>query len=267
MASPGRQKTYKCPADKFVGPHTRGREDGSAAFRNAFSGYPSTNDPSSFGRYKVFQKTTDIKTKSASGIFVLLDEHPDSINDGWYIVVGRDWGGAYAWTDLPSTLHNGACGFAFLDGHSEIKKWLGKMRSPTWTSVTYTDRHAGVLKADTEVDKRDIDWAKSRMAEEMVEFQVDWVLHFGKNLQSFSDRRASSLHANCKTAEHGATPNEFGKRRRIGSHWRHESERSETARQRLRRLRVFHEVSRGGRGEGLRGSHQIGDHARPVTRR
>jgi prepilin-type processing-associated H-X9-DG protein len=161
---------YKCPADKFVSPVQRKKgwtERVRSISMNAFSGYPSAaDDPSSFGRYKVFQKTTDIKTKGASGIFVLLDEHPDSINDGWYIVVGRDWGGAYAWTDLPSTLHNGACGFAFLDGHSEIKKWLGKMRSPTWTSVTYTDRHAGVLKADTEVDKRDIDWAKSRMADE-----------------------------------------------------------------------------------------------------
>jgi prepilin-type N-terminal cleavage/methylation domain-containing protein/prepilin-type processing-associated H-X9-DG protein len=161
---------YKCPADKFVSPAQRKKgwtERVRSISMNAFSGFPSaTDDPSSFGRYRAFQKTTDIKTKGASGIFVLLDEHPDSINDGWYIVVGRDWGGAYAWTDLPSTLHNGACGFAFLDGHSEIKRWLGKMRSPTWTSVTYTDRHAGVLKADTEVDKRDIDWAKSRMAEE-----------------------------------------------------------------------------------------------------
>ena len=161
---------YKCPADKFVSPVQRKKgwtERVRSISMNAFSGYPSAaDDPSSFGRYKVFQKTTDIKTKSASGIFVLLDEHPDSINDGWYIVVGRDWGGPYAWTDLPSTLHNGACGFAFLDGHSEIKRWLGKMRSSTWTSVTYTDRHAGVLKADTEVDKRDIDWAKSRMADE-----------------------------------------------------------------------------------------------------
>jgi prepilin-type N-terminal cleavage/methylation domain-containing protein/prepilin-type processing-associated H-X9-DG protein len=161
---------YKCAADKFVSPAQRKKgwtERVRSISMNAFSGYPSTtDDPSSFGLYRGFQKTTDIKTKGASGIFVLLDEHPDSINDGWYIVVGRDWGGAYAWTDLPSTLHNGACGFAFLDGHSEIKRWLGKMRSATWTSVTYQDRHAGVLKADTEVDKRDIDWAKSRMAEE-----------------------------------------------------------------------------------------------------
>ncbi|MSU36645.1 MAG: type II secretion system protein [Pedosphaera sp.] len=161
---------YKCPADRFVSSDQRKKgwsERVRSISMNAFSGYPVANeDPSSFNRWQPFQKMSDIKAKGASGIFVLLDEHPDSINDGWYIVVGRDWGGAYAWTDIPSTLHNGAGGFAFLDGHSEIKRWAGKMRSPLWTSVTFKDRHAGMLKADTDLDKRDIDWAKDRMADE-----------------------------------------------------------------------------------------------------
>ncbi len=26
-------------------------------------------------------------------------------------------------SDLPASFHNGACGFSFADGHSEIKKW------------------------------------------------------------------------------------------------------------------------------------------------
>ena len=28
--------------------------------------------------------------------------------------------------DFPASFHNGACGFAFGDGHAEIKKWLDK---------------------------------------------------------------------------------------------------------------------------------------------
>src|SRR5207302_8474038 len=27
------------------------------------------------------------------------------------------------WQDIPASYHNGACGFSFADGHSEIKKW------------------------------------------------------------------------------------------------------------------------------------------------
>lgn len=166
----GRAKNlYRCPSDKYVSPAQRGRgwsERVRSIAMNAFSGYPNASeDPSSFGQYLPFQKTTDPKRKGPSEIFVFVDEHPDSINDGWFIVVGRDWGGAYAWCDFPSTLHNGACGFAFLDGHSQIKKWLGKMKAPEWTRVTYKDRHAGMLKCDSQLDKLDIDWAKERMAD------------------------------------------------------------------------------------------------------
>jgi prepilin-type N-terminal cleavage/methylation domain-containing protein/prepilin-type processing-associated H-X9-DG protein len=161
---------YKCPADKYVSPLQRRKgwtERVRSVSMNAYSGYPEAReDPSNFNRWRPFQRVSDASVKGPARLFVFVDEHPDSINDGWFIVVGRDWGGAYGWCDLPSTLHNGACGFAFLDGHSEIRKWKGRMSSATWTSVTYKDRHAGQLKCDTEVDKRDIDWAKDRMAEE-----------------------------------------------------------------------------------------------------
>src|SRR5262249_41497698 len=153
---------YKCPADKFVSAPQRAKkwtERVRSISMNAFSGWPNANeDPSSFNKYRPFQKPTD--PKSPAEIFVLVDEHPDSINDGWFIPVGLNWGGPYAWCDFPSTLHNGACGFAFLDGHSQIKKWIGKMSGAEWTSVTFRDRHAGMLKATTDADKRDIDWAK-----------------------------------------------------------------------------------------------------------
>ena len=52
---------------------------------------------------------------------MMVDEHPDSINDGWMITNVTDPNG---WTDLPGSLHDGSCGFNFVDGHSEIKRWL-----------------------------------------------------------------------------------------------------------------------------------------------
>jgi len=36
--------------------------------------------------------------------------------------------------DTPSSAHNNACGFSFVDGHSEIKKWLDPRTAP---KVTY----------------------------------------------------------------------------------------------------------------------------------
>ena len=52
-------------------------------------------------------------------IFVFLDEHPDSINDGYYI--NRAYN--YEWVDLPASYHNGGASFAFADGHSEMHRW------------------------------------------------------------------------------------------------------------------------------------------------
>jgi prepilin-type processing-associated H-X9-DG protein len=55
-----------------------------------------------------------------SSTWLTLDEHPDSINDSFFIASYN----ASAWGDLPASYHNGACGFSFADGHAEIHKWL-----------------------------------------------------------------------------------------------------------------------------------------------
>jgi prepilin-type processing-associated H-X9-DG protein len=73
--------------------------------------------------YNRFGKTTSIIGPSPSQAWVMVDEHPDGINDGWLAVRMYTDGRAY-WRDLPASYHNGACGFSFADGHSEIKKWV-----------------------------------------------------------------------------------------------------------------------------------------------
>ena len=52
--------------------------------------------------------------------WVFLDEHPDSINDGWLITNITD---PNTWEDLPASYHGQACGFGFADGHAAIHKW------------------------------------------------------------------------------------------------------------------------------------------------
>ena len=67
--------------------------------------------------YKQFLKTTQVP--KLSGTWLTIDEQADSINDGFFI----NSPGASSWSDLPASYHNGACGFSFADGHSEVKKW------------------------------------------------------------------------------------------------------------------------------------------------
>lgn len=52
-------------------------------------------------------------------IFVFLGEHPDSIDDGYFINNGE----SREWIDLPASYHNGSGSFAFADGHAEMHRW------------------------------------------------------------------------------------------------------------------------------------------------
>ena len=70
------------------------------------------------GRYRQFIKTTDVVQPSMT--YLTLDEHPDSINDAFFIIDPN----ANNWQDRPASYHNGAAGFSFADGHAEVHKWL-----------------------------------------------------------------------------------------------------------------------------------------------
>jgi prepilin-type processing-associated H-X9-DG protein len=70
--------------------------------------------------YRQFMKVTQIPFPA--NIFVTLDEHPNSINDAYYL---NTTGNSSSWGDVPATLHNNALGLSFADGHSEIHKWRG----------------------------------------------------------------------------------------------------------------------------------------------
>jgi hypothetical protein len=70
--------------------------------------------------WRTFGKTTDIKgSPGPSSLWVLVDEDEYSLNDAGF-GIGME---TPEWIDFPGTYHNMACGFAFADGHSEIKRW------------------------------------------------------------------------------------------------------------------------------------------------
>jgi prepilin-type N-terminal cleavage/methylation domain-containing protein/prepilin-type processing-associated H-X9-DG protein len=111
--------SYKCPADNVPGP--AGPRVRSYSM-NAFVGPQNDAGTPINSAWKQFIKSTDIKSPAL--IYTFLDEHPDSINDGWFVFcTAANPAETTAWSDLPASGHNGACGFAFADGHSEIKKW------------------------------------------------------------------------------------------------------------------------------------------------
>lgn len=88
-------------------------------------------------------------------IFVFLDEHPDSINDGYF--VNRFYSGE--WSDLPASYHNGGASFSFADGHSESHRW----RQAATTPPARPD--AAMLPIAVPKDERaDLNWVLERMS-------------------------------------------------------------------------------------------------------
>jgi prepilin-type N-terminal cleavage/methylation domain-containing protein/prepilin-type processing-associated H-X9-DG protein len=143
-------KLFKCPADKRIGLY-RGSDPNkhgtlvpaartfamSQAVGTVCPGYPDyrhqgapnlpTHGPwlnnarthRRFTVWRTYGKIGDLVDPGPAGTWVLIDEDADSINDAAFSVPCE----YPEWIDWPGTYHNGACGVAFADGHSEIHKW------------------------------------------------------------------------------------------------------------------------------------------------
>jgi len=140
---------FKCPSDKVAG--AKGPRVRSISM-NGFVGDTTHVNQRLNPGCSTYSKLSDFINPSPSLCWVLLDEHPDSINDNLFSVIMLP--GA-AWTDVPGSSHNGACGFSFADGHAEIKKWLD--RNTIWP-VLKINPSAGNGK----ISPRDMAWLQQR---------------------------------------------------------------------------------------------------------
>jgi prepilin-type processing-associated H-X9-DG protein len=117
-------RVYKCPTDIYSGAKgPRVRSYSMNGFFGDVANVANWINGQAAHSWKRFLKSGDIAPVGASKLWVLLDECPDSINDGFFSVRMQPDASA-KWTDVPASTHNGACGFSFADGHAEIKKWL-----------------------------------------------------------------------------------------------------------------------------------------------
>ena len=127
---------YKCPADMSFGPGAAARVRSMSmnqAVGTQWRGGNGGHNPMGEGwldnyagttAWRTYGKLSSIVSPPPSQLWVLMDEHPDSINDTGMSVCMSLTGAAAEIIDMPASYHNGACGIAFADGHSEIHKWL-----------------------------------------------------------------------------------------------------------------------------------------------
>ena len=131
-------RSYRCPSDRVVsdiqaavGWDTRVRSfsmnamvgDAGQFSRSGFN----INNPGYLQFFKLAQ------VLQPAQIFVFIEEHPDSINDG-YFLNNVD---ILKWHDLPACYHDGSANLSFADGHAERHKWLfpSTKRSPQATAM------------------------------------------------------------------------------------------------------------------------------------
>ena len=155
-------RIYRCPAD-----HSRGVgqtiERVRSVSMNAFVGDPGPARPPPdyiFSGWRQFIKLTDIR--NPTGIFVFLEEHPDSINDGWFVYcTTKKPPEVSEWSDLPASYHNRAGIFSFADGHAEVHKW----KSTSTLKPSMMNGMGGrpvAVPSKPVAEQQDITWVRDR---------------------------------------------------------------------------------------------------------
>lgn len=93
---------------------------------------------------------------SPANIFSFLDEHPDSVGDGYFLNTIAD----PAWIHLPASYHGGSGNLAFMDGHLESRRW--------WSASTRRPARpdSGPLPFPlAPTDRADFDWLMQKTSE------------------------------------------------------------------------------------------------------
>ena len=153
---------YRCPSDAVVS-DVQSRAGWTSRVRsysmNAMVGdagyYTRSGTNVNNPNYRQFFKLGQIRAPSQ--IFVLIEEHPDSINDGYFL--NKD--DSHRWNDLPASWHRGGANLAFADGHLEFHPWrYASTRPPARPDAAH------LPFAIPPAEQGDFDWLMAHTSEE-----------------------------------------------------------------------------------------------------
>ena len=106
---------FKCPSD--FSQAQNGPRDRSYSM-NSLVGDPGVLTNMFNPAYMQYFRQSEFGNPSQ--IFIFLDEHPGTINDGFFM----NRLDSYSWGNLPASYHNGAASLSFADGHVESHHWV-----------------------------------------------------------------------------------------------------------------------------------------------
>jgi prepilin-type N-terminal cleavage/methylation domain-containing protein/prepilin-type processing-associated H-X9-DG protein len=105
---------YRCPSDQSMA--ECGLRIRSYSM-NSLMGNPGTKlDQDNPDMVQFFKMTSIVRPGM---MFVFIEEHPDTINDGFFL---NSWS-TYKWGNLPASYHASGADMAFADGHLDRHRW------------------------------------------------------------------------------------------------------------------------------------------------
>ena len=145
------------------------------------------------------RKYSKYRAPGPAMLWVLVDEDVNGLNDAAF-AFGME---APFWFDAPGTYHNGGCGFAFADGHSESHHWKAPLPSrPTqaWLTPAITRIGSGCASAPPPTSL-----ARCRRRNERLRSQhgfasprASFILVRGRSVQiCLTQHRPSALRSRC----------------------------------------------------------------------
>jgi type II secretory pathway pseudopilin PulG len=122
---------YQCPADTT---QTAGLPRVRSYSMNSWIGNRLMEAGSSFAEYspiayRTFLSESDLATRGPNELWLLIDEHEATIDDGWFLVTMND---SQPFVSAPASRHSHGYGLAFVDGHSQANK----LRDPSSWALT-----------------------------------------------------------------------------------------------------------------------------------
>jgi prepilin-type N-terminal cleavage/methylation domain-containing protein/prepilin-type processing-associated H-X9-DG protein len=154
---------YKCPADMIRVTPSSGPFAGQSMARTrsmAMNSWMGMNqgEHTWFGgpEFRAYLKSSDLINPGPTMTWVLIDEHPDSINDGFFVInmIGYPNLAQAQLPDFPASYHNGAGGLSFADGHAEIRKWVDPRTTPPVRKAT--------VQTVNQANNQDVRWLWER---------------------------------------------------------------------------------------------------------
>ncbi len=138
---------YKCPSDHTMaanGPRIR------SVSLNSLVGDPDRALDQFNPNYVQVLKMSSFTRPSDT--FAFLEEHPDTINDGFFVNTWDD----LKWGNMPASYHNGSANIHFADGHIESHRWaVGDTVRPA--------KEGGAGGGFAPVPPTDYNWLKERV--------------------------------------------------------------------------------------------------------